>query len=322
MIIFLYGPDTYRLRQKLKEIIEEYKKRHQSGVNFIKIDLPVGKAGLKENELTELEKAIKTVSMFNEKKIIVVEDIFQQPEHLQQDLLNFLREKKIDSDKGSLVIFCSEKKESKSTLFDFLKKKAKTQEFNPLLPYKIKEWIKNYVKKQGGHIENLAVEKLSNYVSNDLWRMSNELDKLIAYSKSITVQDVDRMVKADTDVDIFATIDALGRRNKKQALGLVNEHLKKGEGEDYLLNRFVYQFRNLLKVKSAFRENPNIKSINLLANKLNMHPFVVKKSIGQSKSFSFDELKKIYQKLLEIDLNMKTGKTDSRAALEMFIVNL
>jgi len=69
MIIFLYGSDTYRSRQKLKEIIEEYKRRHQSGLNFIRInfdekDLPADKAGF-----SDLKQAVETVSMFDEKKL-------------------------------------------------------------------------------------------------------------------------------------------------------------------------------------------------------------------------------------------------------------
>ena len=34
MIIFLYGSDTFRSRQKLNEIIGHYKKIHKSGLNL------------------------------------------------------------------------------------------------------------------------------------------------------------------------------------------------------------------------------------------------------------------------------------------------
>jgi hypothetical protein len=34
MLIFLYGQDTHRSRQKLNEIIARYKKVHQSGLNL------------------------------------------------------------------------------------------------------------------------------------------------------------------------------------------------------------------------------------------------------------------------------------------------
>lgn len=301
MIYFLFGQDTYRSRQKMKEIIEEYKKRHQSGLNFIKLDF-------NEKEFSDLKQTIETVSMFDEKKLVVLEGVFQQSAYFQEELLNYLKKRKIDSDKDSIVIFWAEKIDEKNKLFQFLRKKAKIQEFKLLQPSKLKEWVKKHIKEQGGSIENQAIEKLIDCIGNDLWRMSNELDKLIAFNKKIKKENVEKLVKSKIDTNIFETIDALGQKNKKQALKFIHNHLKKGESEMYLLDRFVYQFRNLIKVKSG--------------GKLDMHPFVVKKTSQQAKNFSFEELKKIYQKLLEIDLGIKTGKIDARTAIELFITDL
>jgi len=301
MIYFLFGQDTYRSRQKMKEIIEEYKKRHQSGLNFIKLDF-------NEKEFSDLKQTIETVSMFDEKKLVVLEGVFQQSAYFQEELLNYLKKRKIDSDKDSIVIFWAEKIDEKNKLFQFLRKKAKIQEFKLLQPSKLKEWVKKHIKEQGGSIENQAIEKLIDCIGNDLWRMSNELDKLIAFDKKVKKENVEKLVKSKIDTNIFETIDALGQKNKKQALKLIHGHLKKGESEMYLLDRFVYQFRNLIKVKSG--------------GKLDMHPFVVKKTSQQAKNFSFEELKKIYQKLLEIDLGIKTGKIDARTAIELFITDL
>jgi len=305
MIIFLYGSDTYRSRQKLKEIIEEYKRRHQSGLNFIRInfdekDLPADKAGF-----SDLKQAVETVSMFDEKKLIILEDVFQQSENFQEDLREYLSKRNLDD---NFIIFWAEKINPQNKLFRFLKKKAKVQEFNLLQPSKLKEWIKKYIKEQGGDIESQAIEKLVDYVGSDLWRMSNELNKLIAFDKKIKAKNIEKLIKPKIDINIFNIIDALGQKNKKRALKLVYDYLKKGESDGYLLNRFIYQFRNLIKVKSGGGRD--------------LHPFVFKKTVQQTKNFSFEELKKIYRKLLEMDLDIKTGRKDARTALEMFIANL
>jgi DNA polymerase-3 subunit delta len=305
MIYFLFGQDTYQSRQKLREIVEEYKKRHQSGLNFIKINFD-------EKDLDDFKQNIKTVSMFDEKKLIVVEEVFQQPEYFQEELLNYLKKKKMDIDKNSILVFWAEEVKT-GGLFKFLKKKAKTQEFKLLQPHKLREWIKKYIKEQKGNIDNRAVEILIEYVGSDLWRMVNEINKLISFKKQetsnkIQAEDVEGLVKPEIDVNIFNIIDSLGQKNKKQALRLIHDYFKKGESESYLLNRFVYQFRNLIKVKSD--------------GKLDMHPFVIKKTLSQARNFSLDELKKIYYKLLEVDLNIKTGKMNTRTALELFVTEL
>ena len=351
MIIFLFGQDTYRSKQRLKEIVEEYKKRHQGGLDFVKIDF-------NENDFEDFKQAVETVSMFDKEKLILVENVFQQADELQEEIRTYLEKRNLDKSEDNMIVFWAgeirpsssakrgrTKPGNKSTLqqnklFQFLRKKAKVQEFKYLEDYQLRGWIKNYIKEQNVKIENEAINKLVEYIGKDLWRMSNEINKLISYKRenAISISDIEQLVKPKIDLNIFKTIDALGEKNKKQALRLLHNHIKKGESESYLLDRFVYQFRNLIKVKSFLQDNPNLRNINVIANKLDMHPYVVKKSIRQlgnltftpkfgatsqsEKGFSFKDLKKIYQKLLEIDLNIKTGKLDSRTALELFITSL
>jgi len=244
--------------------------------------------------------------------MIVLEDMLQQPESFQEELLNYLREKKLESNENNKIIFWTEKIKL-GKLSQFLKKKAKTEEFKLLQPYKLREWIKRYAREQGSEIENQAIEKLIDYIGSDLWRMSNEINKLISYKTQIAKgkglienEDIEILVKPKIDINIFNIIDALGQKNKKQALKLVHNYFKKGESWEYLLNRFIYQFRNLIKVKTGGGKD--------------LHPFVFRKTDRQADNFTFQDLKKAYRELLEIDINIKKGKIEPRTALEMFIV--
>ncbi len=317
MIYFLFGKDTYRSRQKLNQIIERYKKRHQSGLNFIDINL-------EEQDLQDFEKAIKTVSMFDEKKLIVVKGAFKQSDNLQQKLLDHLKKRKLIKDQNTIIVFWVEQVDLKNELAQFLNKKAKTQKFELLSSSKLKKWTEKYIQQQEGKIDAQAIRILIEYIGNDLWRMSNEIDKLLSYKsnqkdKQIKAEDIQQLVKPEIDINIFNIIDALGEKNKKRALKLTQDYLKQGGDEQYLFNRFVYQFRNLIKIRQLLDQK---HPVYLLSKKANIHPFVAKKTSYQARNFNFEDLKNIYNQLLEIDIQVKTGKLKLKPALEIFLAQL
>ena len=127
------------------------------------------------------------------------------------------------------------------------------------------------------------------------------------------------LVKPKIETDIFKTIDALGKRDKKTALKLLYKHLKQGEKEFYLLIMLVYQFRNLIKLKSLIEKNIPYYG---LASKTKLHPFVVKKTWEQLRNFNLNELKNIYRKLLEAETGAKSGRLEIKAALDLLITEI
>jgi DNA polymerase-3 subunit delta len=306
MIIFLYGQDTFRSREELKRIIQNCEKTSLNWFNFVRIDA-------KDNEIEifeQIRESTNTISMFNEKKLIVIENIFSAPQDIQKEIPEFLKNKKTEKDENISIVFWSEESDEKNELFKFLKTTAKTQKFEELKGVQLRNWIKNYILEQDGKIDIWALGKLIEYVGSDLWRMSNEINKLLSYNPVIKIEDIESLVKPEIDLNIFDMVDALGQKNKVRVINLFNQHLEKGGDEFYLLSMFIYQIRNLLRIKST------------PISKLDLHPFVIRKTQYQVKNFTFEELKKIYYQLMTIELEAKTGKADISTALELFLAKI
>ena len=151
--------------------------------------------------------------------------------------------------------------------------------------------------------------------------MANEIKKLVSYKKKgkIEVADIKLLVRPKIETDIFKTIDALAEKKKNLALNLIHNHLEKGDTPLYLLAMINFQFRNLLEVKDLIEKNIPYYQI---INQSNLHPFIVKKSFQQAKRFTLPQLKKIYQKIFQVDLNIKTGKLDPQTALDLLIAEI
>ena len=303
MIIFLYGQDTYQLNLKLKAVIENYRKIHPKGLNLRYLDF-------KKDNYNNLYDEIQSISMFAKKKLLVLKNTF-----LNEDFkANFLRDSQKFLDSKEIILFYEENKiQEKDKLFQFLRKYGEYQEIQPLEGEKLKGWAKKEFEKHETEIESPALERLINFAGNDLWRLSKEIEKLITYKKKeiIRIKDIELLVKPKIETAIFETIDAIAARDKKRALNLIHQHLEKGDSPAYLLSMINFQFRNLLMIKS-----------NKSGERLGMHPFVVQKTLSQAKRFSLEELKKIYQKIFQADLNIKTGKIEAETALDLLITEI
>lgn len=310
MIILLYGEDTYRSRQKLKEIIKQYQTKHKTGLNFF---------WLREEDLdfSEIKKEIEAVSMFNEKKLIILENIFKNKIFLES-FSDYARKNKLkESQEVILVIH----QEGKLTLSPWKAWLTMFEEFKPLTGISLSNWLKKEIAERKISISLPAVTKLIAHVGNDLWQLNNELNKLVSYKNNqpISEEDVDLLVGAKIEVNIFETLDALARKDKKTALKLLHEHLSQGEKEIYLLTMFIYQLRGLLKMKDLIARGVPYYS---LAKRSGLHPYVVRKNWSLLQNFSLDQLKGIYQRLLEVEIALKKGRLDGPTALDLLVVEI
>ncbi|MDP3991149.1 MAG: DNA polymerase III subunit delta [Candidatus Nealsonbacteria bacterium] len=307
MLIFLYGEDTYRSREKLREIVSHYKETHKSGLNLKYFD---GKT----LDFQDFQRELQIMPMFQEKKFFILSNVLSNQEF--KDSFKTNAEKFIDS--GNIILFYEETgKPAKDAFFTFLEKKAKCQEFAPLTSQKLKNWLNKEFDKIGAKTDPLALEMMVNFVGNDLWQLSNEVQKLAAFKQGgrIETKDVNLFIKPKIETDIFRTIDAIAVKDKKQALKLLHRHLEKGDNPLYLLSMINYQFRNIISLKDLIEKGKPLASLKL-------HPYVVRKTCQQAQKFTFDELKKIYQKIFQADYGIKNGKIDSNVALDLLIAEL
>ncbi|MDD4358593.1 MAG: DNA polymerase III subunit delta [Candidatus Pacebacteria bacterium] len=303
MVILIYGKDTYRSKERLNELKEEYKLKNESGINERFLDG-------KNLTFEDLKNEVLGLSFFNEKKLIIIENAFSN-KSLKEDI----KEKgKGFLDSENIILFYEKDKLLKSDiLYSFIRKKALIEEFDFLGEADLKKWIKEEVLKLNGKIADKAVHLLFEYIGNDLWRQKNEIHKLVSYKnkEEINEDDVNLLVNVQAETNIFNTVDAIAEKNKERAIKLIKNHLDKGESVFGILAMIANQFKNMMIVKTA----GNYKETSL-------HPFVARKSFYQSEKFSLDDLKRIYGKILQIDSGIKTGKVDEGIAIETLILEI
>lgn len=273
MIILFYGKDTYRIREKTKEMIEKYKEKNKNSFSFFQ-----GK------DIDELRQEVLSISMFDPKKLIIVNDLLIDKENLE-----------LFKKSPNILLLIKEDDKNKE-LFD------KVQEFKPLSDAKLKEWIREKAKQLNGEIEVDGINMLVDFIGNDLWRMEQEILKLVNYSNKISTENILKLVRDKEDTNIWETIDAIAKKDQKKAIRLVRNHIEKGDTPVYLLIMIASQIRKIISAKDG-------EPANYFVSKL-------------SENFTMVELKNMYNKIAELDFSIKTGQINPNSAIDILICGI
>jgi DNA polymerase-3 subunit delta len=159
-------------------------------------------------------------------------------------------------------------------------------------------------------------------VGNDLWLVSQELDKLGLYAldRPVEEEDVRALVASAREAGVFSMVDAVIEGRFEQAMRLVEQLMEQGATVPYLLTMLTRQYRHLLIAKelSLARLPPDEIGARLgIASE-----FARRKVLEQAARYSIPQIEASYRRLLETDLSIKRGVYQDGLALEMLLHEL
>jgi DNA polymerase-3 subunit delta len=158
-------------------------------------------------------------------------------------------------------------------------------------------------------------------VGADLWAMSSEIDKLLAYSEEhrITEEDVKQAGCCTREADIFALVDAILEGRREVAQQWLQQLLQSGAGPPYILVMITRQLRLITAAKELGRDlfRPEVR-----ASLEHPKDFSLQKALRQAKGYTDERISAAYHKLVETDVDMKSGKYDDELGLNLLIIEL
>ncbi|MEK7062202.1 MAG: hypothetical protein AAB940_00465 [Patescibacteria group bacterium] len=241
MLIFLYGPDSYRRQEKLKEIIIKYRKDRQSvGYFDFSIKNP-------DEEFNRLREFCASHSLFENVKLAVIENILadfakSEDKKSQKATINFL---KANLENKELTILISENKVPLKA-FDFLlKKPVLFQEFKNLSASQLEFFIKKEAEKRGLKLTADAIGFLADNFNEDAWGLINEIEKLSLFNdKNFNANRLIEIIdynKPTNSNDFFKKINVLSFSRSFEEK-LVNLEILLGRDEPAKIFNFLASF--------------------------------------------------------------------------------
>lgn len=320
-IFFWTGPESFLINEKKNYWISSFIKKYGSDINVSVLD---GKS----ISINQIISEMLSMPFLGDKRLLFVENVPPRAkEKLKSENTDALLEAIDQVSDETVLVFIQSNPDKRLSFYKKFIKKVEVEEFNEHKGAQLTNWVKLKIKKEGGDILPAAVSFLVDYVGTSLWKLNNEIDKLLNFTntqKAISENDIRLVCSPEVNADIFRYLDNFSKRKKQEAIQELQNLHNKGESLMYVFALMVKQIREMLLVKSL--KNPTKDD---LTKKLKLHPFVASKMLYFVKNFDFSELKTLYNKCLEIDKGIKTGEiqvqtSDERmlqANLEMLIMS-
>ncbi len=316
MIFFYYGENSWLARQKIRAIKKKFQSEiDKSGHNILHLDGESISA-------PDFFEAVSATGFLASKKLIVIKNIFDNKKlnTWQDALLKFLEQQKDTPEENYLIFWQEGQADVRTKLYKALKKFRFSEEFKNLNNNELITWLQKQAKLKNKILDNETAKILVSYTGNDLWTLSQEMEKLIHFCpEKISAEDIKNIVAAKVDENIFNLVDALGQQNKAQALKLLEEKFDNGANAPYILSMIVRQYRLLIKAKALAKQ---ASYPGALAQALKLPSWLAEKTFAQSQLYTMDQLKNIYSELLELDQQLKSSGTSDKLLFTKLVNNL
>jgi DNA polymerase-3 subunit delta len=221
----------------------------------------------------------------------------------------------------TVLMLVDEEVKGNNPLLKKLSSSAEVRTFPLLRGRDLKDWIRQRVKAEGGDITPQAVNLLAELIGGDLWAMHGEIQKLLLYSQGrpISEDDVRQLVSHIQEASIFALVDAVAEGRTELAQRILHRLYYEGVAPTYILVMITRQFRLIAQAGDLGKGLSRLQIQGRLGLKSS---YGLDKTLSQAKLYDFEGVKRAYDKLLETDLAIKTGKYSDKLALELLVTEL
>ena len=271
-----------------------------------------------EDPLEQLLEAWGSASLFAERQLVVLKGAGQLS---AADRERLATEAELRDESQPLVVCMQGRANLSQKFFSVCATRGFVGEFRSPFINQIPGWAQRFAREKGVRLNAEAASYLADHIGTDLLALSTEIDKLVAFVFPTT--EIDQAVVRQCTGDLrqhsaFDLAEALGRRNSKRAVRLVQEVLSDEKRALPALHALVSHFRRVWRVKDLSDVNAPSSQIERVVGLRGQR---LRALVEQSRVFSGADLRRILQHASQLDLALKSSPTSPRLLFDAFILD-
>jgi len=160
---------------------------------------------------------------------------------------------------------------------------------------------------------------LSQYSNFDTERVENNILKLKLLGKEkLNKEDIQFVIQDTLEQDIWKLLDEMNSKDGRP-LVILEKILTQKVDPKYILPMIIRNIRLITQAKYLISNNSNYSQI---ASVLKIPPFTVPPIVETSKRYDWEKIKSKYEKLSNLDYEIKVGRIDSKLGLTLFCTTI
>lgn len=325
--VYLFlGPDAWRRDECRRALLEKHLAEAEREQGYTRLDLD-------QSSLSEALDDASSYSLFASERFIVVtsaESAIPRGESAPppEDLTRYLK----NPPPGVILVFQSsryeldgEDKAKTERIRKFFSAIPAVVEFPHPSPLEARALAQRLAKQTGLTLRGEALEMLIEATGGNASRIATEVEKLQLLAGdqgTATVEHIQMLVPDSRENTIFNLVAAMGRRDRRASLEILDTLVRDGEYLPLSLNFLATQFRHAITAKES--RLGSAQAIQAFFSKQGVPMWRARaEQIHQTASaFTLSQMRSAITSIFQADRGLRDIRPDDRTVMERFILQL
>ena len=319
------------------QIIDQLKQKKYAPVYFLSAEEPyfidIVVDYIENNVLDESEKAFNQVVLYGKEtdSAQVLDQVMQFPMMASHRVVIIKEAQELKGLENMIPYFNNPSQQSilvlaykhktidkRKTIWSAIKTNAVVLESKRIYDNQLPAYVKSMVEAKGIKISQKECLLISEYLGNNLSKISNEVEKLalnVETGAQVTPEHIQEFIGINKDFNIFELQNAIGKRNKVKAYSII-KYFSQNEKANPIQRNIATLFGYFTKIFVA-KKYQKVDD-RTLASKLKVSPFFVSDYKLAAKNYELSQIKYAFNLLHELDKKSKGIDTRRNKPLGLY----
>ena len=314
-IYLLTGDDEYLQQLVVKKLENQFVDPDFRDFNFRRIDCS------KKTLAGEVSSVLSELPTLVDSRLVFLHRIVTLSKSVSSRLADTFES---DIAPGTVLVVSAGGAIKDSKLWPFLQKRGAIVDC-ALKETEIDQLLESFCKKAGKKAERAAFSRLRERVGGSVRGLVSHLERcLLSLSdgESLTPEQVDRLVPFSAGVAMWKMTAAIGKKNHREALKILDHQLDRGENPGSILGYLNSYITSLVQTGGLMKR---LGSAAAVAQALpRKKEYQVKKTLQELRTWSATDLEGAFEVMARADFKSKggAGGGDPRLLLQMLVLKL